>query len=74
MTLDEIPPGTFEICPVCRWEDDNVQAANEDLEGGANTVSLRQARINFATIGAVTEEAKARARAPLDDEIPRGSR
>lgn len=24
-TLEECPPGTFEICPICHWEDDNVQ-------------------------------------------------
>ena len=24
-TLYEKPPGTFEICPICNWEDDEVQ-------------------------------------------------
>ena len=71
LTLDEVPPGTFEICPVCGWEDDNVQAADEDYEGGANTMSLRQARANFVRVGAVDDQHKARTRAPLPDEIPR---
>jgi NADH dehydrogenase len=50
-TLKERPPGTFEICQVCRWEDDNAQAENPDLRGGANRVSLNEARRNFAQIG-----------------------
>ena len=29
-TINEEPPGTFEICPVCFWEDDNVQFDNPD--------------------------------------------
>ncbi len=36
--------GSFDICPVCGWEDDNLQAAEPDYEGGANTMSLNQAR------------------------------
>lgn len=30
LTLAEPPPGTFEICSVCRWEDDNVQARDPE--------------------------------------------
>jgi len=36
--------GAFEICPVCSWEDDPVQARDPDLEGGANNMSLAEAR------------------------------
>jgi hypothetical protein len=32
--------GTFVICPVCRWEDDNVQLADPNFWGGANALSL----------------------------------
>lgn len=46
-TLREPPPGTFQTCPVCRWEDDNIQFEDPTYEGGANGVSLRQARKNF---------------------------
>ncbi|WP_243295104.1 contact-dependent growth inhibition system immunity protein [Geothrix mesophila] len=42
--LDEQPPGTFAICPECAWEDDPVQAADPDARGGANRLSLREAR------------------------------
>ncbi|WP_410982840.1 CPCC family cysteine-rich protein [Bacillus cereus] len=41
-TLEEEPPGTFDICSICFWEDDNVQFDDPDYEGGANEESLRQ--------------------------------
>ena len=34
----------YEICPVCFWEDDPIQDADPDYIGGANTLSLNQAR------------------------------
>jgi len=33
LTISGPPPGTFEICPVCNWEDD-VEYNNIDFEGG----------------------------------------
>ena len=33
-TLSEQPPGTYEICPVCFWEDDPVQFEDKDYDGG----------------------------------------
>ncbi|PFR99412.1 hypothetical protein COK55_32640 [Bacillus cereus] len=41
-TLEEEPPGTFDICSICFWEDDNVQFDDPDYEGGANEESLRK--------------------------------
>ena len=35
-------PGSFDICPVCEWEDDPVQAADPDYSGGANHLSLNE--------------------------------
>lgn len=37
-------PGTFEICEHCGWEDDPTQAADPDFKGGANHISLAEAR------------------------------
>ena len=37
----------FEICPVCGWEDDPVQRRDTDFAGGANELSLEQAREAF---------------------------
>jgi hypothetical protein len=65
LTLSEQPPGTFEICSVCGWEDDHVQAADPTLPGGANRTSLEEAKLNFARFGAVSEEKARRARKPL---------
>ena len=36
--------GAYEICPVCGWEDDPYQRRNPDFAGGANTLSLNEAR------------------------------
>ncbi|UEL49765.1 hydrolase [Terrisporobacter hibernicus] len=44
LSLDEKPPGTFEICKICGWEDDEVQYNEPDYEGGANEISLNKAR------------------------------
>ncbi len=70
LTLDNKPPGTFQICAVCRWEDDNLQAKDIDYAGGANRVSLREARSNYAQIGVAKPRSAAHARPPRDDEVP----
>lgn len=40
--------GEFDICQVCNWEDDLVQLDDPDEEGGANRMSLNQAREAWA--------------------------
>lgn len=40
--------GVYEICTVCRWEDDPVQLADPNYAGGANRVSLNEARTKWA--------------------------
>ncbi|PCD78924.1 hypothetical protein CO710_09635 [Acetobacter orleanensis] len=35
--------GEYEICPICNWEDDPLQASDPDYVGGANPISLNQA-------------------------------
>lgn len=57
----------WEICPVCFWEDD---CSDEDTLSGANRMTLREARHNYASFGASS-------RAALDsvvsgDRYPRG--
>ena len=46
-TMDEKPPGTYQICPVCGWEDDAVQFRDPDYRGGANMCSLNEARAKY---------------------------
>jgi rubredoxin len=76
LTLDEEPPGTYDICPVCNWEDDHLDLSNpadiSEPKGGPNeTLSLREARENFARFGAASPDWRHRVRSPRDDEQPR---
>jgi hypothetical protein len=68
--LEEEPPGTFAICPVCFWEDDEVQFRDPQYSGGANAVSLEQARANFVALGATEEKFRDKVRPPLPTEQP----
>jgi hypothetical protein len=47
VTLSEPPPGTYEICAICGWEDDLVQFEDPDYRGGANRPSLDEWRSQF---------------------------
>lgn len=68
-TLDEKPPGTFFICPICFWEDDNVQFDDPDYEGGANQASLKQAQRNFIKFGASEKRFVSQVRKPEKDDV-----
>ena len=62
--------GHFEMCPVCRWEDDGQDEAEAArVRGGPNgMLSLTQARLNFARCGACDPERAVRARPPTEAE------
>ena len=70
LTLPEPSPGTYEICKVCFWENDGVQFNDPDYEGGANDVSLRQARDNYREFGVSELRFRAHVRPPRSDEQP----
>jgi len=70
LTLSEAPPGTFATCPVCFWEDDEVQFRDPSYRGGANTLSLQEARVNFRQFGASDEAHRSNVRPPLPEELP----
>lgn len=40
--------GEFDICDICGWENDLVQLDNPDYSGGANRMSLNEARAAYA--------------------------
>jgi hypothetical protein len=69
-TLDENPEKpTFDVCPVCFWENDPLQNEKPDYSGGANEVSLIQAKKNFKLFGAVEESLIKYVREPLLEEF-----
>lgn len=41
----------YDICPVCFWEKDKTQESDPEYKGGANAVSLNEARKNYAEFG-----------------------
>lgn len=43
--FDEV--GAYEVCPICGWEDDPVQRRDPDFAGGANALSLNEAREKY---------------------------
>jgi hypothetical protein len=67
-TFDNVLNGSYEICPVCFWEDDPLQFNNPEFEGGANRMSLRQAQRNFREFGACSREMLSNVRLPRKDE------
>jgi hypothetical protein len=79
----EEAPGSYDICPICFWEDDIVQLAFPDMAGGANKCSLITAQRHFAEFGACELRLKAHVRTvrtidmrdrdwrPLDEEHDR---
>lgn len=66
--------GTVGICPVCYWEDDNIQFADPDYKGGANGISLNKARSDYKRIGAIFEQYLHSVRLPLEEEMPENNR
>ncbi|WP_436772216.1 CPCC family cysteine-rich protein [Yinghuangia sp. YIM S09857] len=70
LTLDS--RGEFEICSVCFWEDDGQDDHDADVvRGGPNgSLSLTEARRNFAAMGACDERCAQFVRAPEPHEIP----
>jgi hypothetical protein len=69
------PPGSFDICPTCDWEDDPAQLRWPDWAGGANHPSLVEAQRNFVRIGASDTSCTGRVRAVAhQDERDEGFR
>jgi len=71
-TLADEPPGTYAICEVCQWEDDQAQHDDPAFEGGANALSLHQARVCFQQCGASDPQFASNCRKPRLDEMPQG--
>jgi hypothetical protein len=61
-------PGSYDICPVCFWEDDIVQLRWPNFSGGANRPSLIDAQKNVSRLGAVEERLAPYVRPPTAAE------
>jgi hypothetical protein len=68
-TLEELRENSFETCPVCYWENDGVQLDDPNYGGGANTVSLNEARENYKMYGASEKRFLSFVRNPYLDEM-----
>ncbi len=69
-TLESPQGESYEICPVCFWEDDPVQNKDPDFAGGANRVSLHKARENYKKCGASEGRILKYVRSPKEEELP----
>jgi len=63
--------GGFEICPVCRWEDDGQDDHDADVvrAGPNGGLSLTEARENYQRCGASDERFVDTVRRPLPGEV-----
>jgi hypothetical protein len=61
-------PRSYEICPICFWEDDPVQAADPWFAGGANKPSLAEAQRNYSEFGAMERRFLKNVRRPGDSD------
>lgn len=62
------PSGSYDICPICFWEDDVSQLRFAHIGGGANHVSLVEGQKNYADFGACEERVKPYVRPPEPGE------
>jgi hypothetical protein len=62
------PPGSYDICPICDWEDDDSQLRFPAMGGGANKMSLIEAQRSFARVGAKSVDHVAHSRKPTSDD------
>jgi hypothetical protein len=70
LTLPSEPPGTFGLCPVCFWADDEAQFHDPELATGQNPTSLNEARRFYHRFGACDTTALAAVRPARVGEEP----
>lgn len=60
-------PGSYDICPICFWEDDLSQLRFAFMAGGANRVSLWDGQRAYEAIGACEGRLVMYVRHPTDE-------
>jgi len=63
------PPGSYDICKICFWEDDVVQLRDPHLTGGANDLSLLEGQQNFQAFGACEARFVGHVRRPTEGDF-----
>lgn len=60
---------SYDICPVCGWEDDGLQDDDHNYAGGANSLSVNEARLEFFLLrNSRTREAAAKLQQEFESE------
>lgn len=67
LVFDE-PPGSYDICGICFWEDDAVQLRWPDWAGGANRPSLIEALQAYVELCTKEFRFTSLVHQPTDDE------
>lgn len=62
-------PGSYEICPICFWEDDVFQLYFPHQGSGPNHASLVEAQVNFIQFGACDRAMAKNVRSPGADDV-----
>src|SRR5690349_10060472 len=66
MSFEE-PPGSYNICPICFWEDDAVQLAFPYSKWP--NLPLVEAQKNYAEFGATRDREKRHVRPPMEEDL-----
>jgi len=69
-TVDNDDEVIVDICEVCFWQYDAVKHDRPDSPGGANGISLNEARGNYRKIGVCKPGFEDMVRPPLPEELP----
>lgn len=67
------PPGSYDICPVCYWEEDcgTVDWCDMSSWGGANHMTIEIGRRNYEASGTCDGGPATICRPPTQEELPR---